>query len=640
MNSATKSYRKQILIWLVCALTVFVFVASPGQMPTAPDSEFPVLSGFVQHKGPLFVWQYRLRITIRRRKRTLRRIYHRVAWAMHLMTLVRQGAITMAQIVDGLTRAQIRRHLGALPVLYALLEALHVREIINRHCPTRAEVDHGTVALVLILNRLTTPYPLYQIAEWLSHTILPEQLGIPAAKFNDDRLGRTLDALSQHSRAIWLEVVSQALSRAGVTVKMLFYDLSAFVAHGAYAESQHVDFGFAHNTPMKKRKFKVGLNATADGNIPTEQQLWSGRTTDVATVEGNLKRLRELLEACGKCLQEVLLIGDRATLNSNLALTYDDEKVRYLAGLEARTKAHRALLVAYPDKDFWPLDAARGKAGYWGKPCPVTFNHDGRQVTHQGLIVLSGPMRSAWRKHRAIKLRELRQALQAVRAKIGEPRYRTVPCVQRSANAALKKFSVGKFVRATAYEDASGQVGLRWEIDRQALWAAMRKDGRYLLVTNDPTLSPREMLALYRKKDGVEKDFRIAKSDLKVSPIYLHKDRRIEGMLLIHMLALLAYTILERQAHQHGLQLTTRRIIAQLSDLDIIVSLCWDGSSVYRLVPIDADQAALLEVLAHVLQDLRTTHPFQPQLPSGDVLPLALPPPEAWDRNATSALTG
>ena len=640
MNSATKSYRKQILIWLVCALTVLVFGAPPGQMPSAPDSEFSVLSGLVRHKGPLFVWQYRLRIIIRRRKRALRRITHRVAWAMRLMARVRQGTMTMAQILNGLTRAQIRRHLGALPVLYALLEALHVREIINRHCPTRAEVDHGTVALVLILNRLTTPCPLYQIAEWLSRTILPEQLDIPAAKFNDDRLGRTLDALSQHSRAIWLEVVSQALSRAGVTVKMLFYDLSAFVAHGAYAESQHVDFGFAHNTPMKKRKFKVGLNATADGNIPTEQQLWSGRTTDVATVEGNLQRLGELLEACGQCLQEVLLIGDRATLNNNLALTYDDKKVRYLAGLEARTKAHRALLVAHPDQEFWPLDAARGKAGYWGKPCPVTFKHDGRQVTHQGLIVLSGPMRSAWRKHRAAKLRELRQALQAVRAKIGKPRYRTVTCIQRSANAALKKSAVGQFMRATAYANEQGQADLRWEIDRAALLAAMRKDGRYLLVTNDPTLSPRQMLELYRKKDGVEKDFRITKSDLKVSPIYLHKDRRIEGMLLIHMLALLAYTILERQTHQHGLQFTTRRIIALLSSLDIIVSLCWDGSSVYRLVPIDADQAALLEVLDQVLKDLQATHPFQPRLPSGDVLPLALPPPEAWGRSATFALAG
>jgi hypothetical protein len=194
-------------------------------------------------------------------------------------------------------------------------------------------------------------------------------------------------------------------------------------------------------------------------------------------------------------------------------------------------------------------------------------------------------------------------------------------------------------MRATAYEDEQGHVALCWDLDRESLSAAMRKDGRYLLVTNDPTLSPRQMLALYREKDGVEKDFRIAKSDLQVSPIYLHKDRRIEGMLLIHMLALLTYTVLERQARQHGLQLTTRRIIALLASLDVIVSLCWDGSQLYRLVPIDADQAALLDVLAHVLKDLQSTYPVQPRLPTGGVVPLALPPPDVWGSRAPRALT-
>jgi hypothetical protein len=87
-------------------------------------------------------------------------------------------------LVDLLTQSQVRRHLGALPVLYALLETLQVRDIINHHCSTRAQVDHGTVALVLILNRLTMPLPLYHIADWLGRTVLVYVLGIPAAKFN------------------------------------------------------------------------------------------------------------------------------------------------------------------------------------------------------------------------------------------------------------------------------------------------------------------------------------------------------------------------------------------------------------------------------------------------------------------------
>ena len=38
----------------------------------------------------------------------------------------------MAQVVDWLTASQLRYQLGALPVLYAMLERLEVRRSINR----------------------------------------------------------------------------------------------------------------------------------------------------------------------------------------------------------------------------------------------------------------------------------------------------------------------------------------------------------------------------------------------------------------------------------------------------------------------------------------------------------------------------
>ena len=185
-------------------------------------------------------------------------------------------------------------------------------------------------------------------------------------------------------------------------------------------------------------------------------------------------------------------------------------------------------------------------------------------------------------------------------------------------------------MRAEAYTDEQGQIRLRWWIDRHTLLLAMRQDGRYLLVSNDWPLSPQRMFDLYRETDGVEKDFRISKSDLKVSPIYLHKDERIEGMLLINMLALLTYSLLERQARQNGWQMTTRRIIETLDSLDVVETLCWDGSLLYRIVPVGEEQAALLEILAQVLTDLHGPRWPHALLPSGNLLHLALPPPTTW----------
>jgi len=639
MYFATKRHSMQVLAWLMWATVCVVSVCAsdPHVAGEGQSASPPTLLGIVTHNGrngPLVPWcpKRRLRKWAWRRYCAWRRAYRRAVWTARLVRLALTGALTLAQIVDWLTRAQLRRHLGALPVLYALLEVLQVRAIINRHCPTAAEVDHGTVATVLILNRLVAPRPLYRIADWLARTVLVYQLGVPAEKFNDDRLGRTLDAISQHTRDIWQDVVHQALVRADIDLSIIFYDLTAFALHGSYTNSKHVSFGFAHNTPMNKRKFKTGLDVSADGNVPTEYALWAGRTADMATVQENMERLCRLLRSHGWSVQETVIIGDRANLNDELAIAYDDHGLRYLAGLQPQKKAHRNLLVRYPEEQFYtlPLNNERGREGYWGRACQVTFKHEGRQVTHRGLVILSGPMRSALRKGRATKLRALRQELKEVQAKISKPYHRTVEAVQKRANTRIKQSPVGKFMRAHACTDEQGQIRLRWWIDRLTLLQAMQKDGRYLLVTNDWRLSLQRMFDLYRQKDGVEKRFKVSKSDLKVSPIYLHKDERIEGMLLINILALLAYSLLERQVHQNGLQMTTRHIIERLENLDVVETLCWDGSHLYRVVPVDKEQALLLKILAQILAELRRSRCPHPLLPSGSIFPLALPPPGGW----------
>jgi len=629
MNCATESRRTQILVWLIWAIACAVFLLLPERMiPSHPIClDVPALPGVVTYdrgNGPLFPWQpkHRVRKWAWRHYCRLRRTHRRAVWVARFARLALAGTLRMAGIVDLLTHAQLRRHLGALPVLYELLNVLQVCQIINRHCPTAAEVDHGTVAMVLVLNRLMAPRPLFRVADWVARTVLVSVLGIPASKFNDDRLARTLDAISGHTRDIWQDIVHHALVRFDIDLSVIFYDLTAFVVHGVYRESDYVKFGFAHNTPSDKRKVKAGVNASADGNIPTEYEMWPGNTADLATVQQNMDRLCRLLKRRSWPIDDTVIIGDRANLNDELAVAYQNRGLHYLAGLQAHKKVHRELLEQCPTQQFYAHPLAEG---YWGICCPVVFEHAGRQTTHRGLVVLSGPMRAAHRQARAKQLWALNQALWEVRAKIGKPRYRTVACVRRRADTRLKNSPAGKFMRAQAYANEQGQVHLRWWLDRYALWKADQRDGRYLLVTNDWSLSPREMLVLYRQKDGVEKRFTVSKSDLKVSPIYLHKDNRIEAMLLVNMLALLAYSLLERQVRRSGLQMTTRRIIQKLESLDVIETQCWDGSRLCRLVPVDEEQAALLVALRQVLVELAIPRSPHSLLVAGEDTLLALP---------------
>lgn len=649
MHSTTISRGSQALVWLFWFLALLALAyggsLSLSHAETVARESGPasadLIGGVATHdhtRRPLFPWWAtrrghwrrigfaRWRRGLRHQHQRLHAMSWRVRWAARWAHLALTGAMTMATVVDWLTRTQLRRQLGALPVLYALLDLLQVREIINRYCPTRGDVDHGAVAIVLILNRLTAPRPLYKVADWLAQTVLVHTLGIPAAKFNDDRLGRTLDALAEHPREIWLDIVNQALLRFHLDLHFLFYDLTALVMQGTFEDSQLVDYGFAHNTPSDKPKVKVGATATGDGFIPLEYAPTCGRTADLATVQQNLERLRHLLEHHGWPVGEVLVIGDRGTLNDELAILYDEQGLKYLAGLQPQKKLHRDLVTAAAETEFAiaPLTEARGGDGYFGWPCAVTFTHAGRTVTHAGLVVLSGPMRRAVRQGRAAAFRALRGELAVVRAKIGQKRYRSVKDVQARAETCLRHSPVGELMRTAAYATPGGGVEVRWWIDRAALAEAMRRDGRYLLVTNDRTLTPARMLELYRAKDGLEKGFEIAKQELQVRPLYVHSDERIEALLLINLLALLVYSVLERQVRRKGLELTTRRLIEQLESLAVIETHCWDGSVLCRLTPVNAEQAHVLEILSEIIAEI-----VVPRLPANPRTKPA-PPLRAW----------
>jgi len=521
MNCATKTSQTQRYIWAIWLIVILVALLAP--VAVAEDRNSWSLLGVAlqaEQGVPLYPWQRGTRHWKKwalRRYRAWQEKYRRAQRAAQLARLALQGLVPIAWLVERLTTCQLRYQLGALPVLYALLETLQVRRIINRYCPTQGEVDHGTVALALVLNRLMFPLPLYRVADWVGETALTAVLGVPADKFNDDRLERTLDALAPHLEAIWTQVVTVALRKADVDLSVIFYDLTAFIVHGRYADSKLVDFGFAHNTPNDKRKFKLALNTIADGNLPGLYRSWSGRAADQATVQSNMQNLQRWLAGCKQPQSRTLVVGDRAMLNAEIALAYDRADLRYLAGLKAHQREHRDLLRVWNAVQFAACPIVPGpNPHYWGRGCMVTFTHEGRTVTHRGLVVLAGPLRDQLRQARQTQLQDLQEQLSQVRSDIGQPRLRTHTALQRRVKARLRVSPVSHLIETQVYTTPQGQLNLVWQVNASLLAQEERRDGRYLLVSNDWSLSHAELFRLYREKDGGEKRFLISKSDLKV----------------------------------------------------------------------------------------------------------------------------
>jgi len=614
MTILSFSPSRGIASWLIWIIVLLVMLLPQGAFLKAPVTEiWQSANDPVSWLGPS------LRIRWYAAWRLVRQWINQ--WERWMILAARLWACqNMAEVIQVLTRRQIVRYLGALPVLVALLNRLQVRKIINHYCPTRSPVDHGAVALVLVLNRLMAPRPLYKIVDWLATTLIAEHLGIPKDKFNDDRLGRTLDVLTEHLPAIWSDIQQQAFLHYKIDLSILFYDLTALIMTGHYAQSKLVDYGFSHNTPIDDPKVKLGMVASQDGSIPLLFQPWSGRTADKATVQANMHNLRAFLQQQGWQASQVMVVGDCANLNSELAFAYVDANLRYLTGLAKLEKVHRELVLKPDNRDFERLPLAEG---YWGVPCEVPFTHAGRTITHRGLVVRSDPMRQVLHQERQNNTRELLLALQQIQGKIGQKRYRTEKEVCRRVATQVKRSPAGQLI-GVQVATTEGKISLEWWIDANALQAAERSEGRFLLVTNDFNLSYPEMLALYRKKDALEKRFEVCKQDLKVRPLHVHSDERIQAMLLVNLIALLAYSLLECQAEQHGLFLTTQRIIEQLSTLQVQEIEAWDGSRAWSWHESTPDQVLLLTTLLQALYE-KPRSPLHSGPLARNLLPEGLP---------------
>ena len=84
------------------------------------------------------------------------------------------------------------------------------------------------------------------------------------------------------------------------------------------------------------------------------------------------------------------------------------------------------------------------------------------------------------------------------------------------------------------------------EYDRRFVGKSQQKLGRFVLATNDPDLSPDDLLANYKEQGTVERGFRFLKDpSFRVAEIFLKKPSRIQALAMIMVLCLFVYAMTE-----------------------------------------------------------------------------------------------
>jgi transposase len=499
------------------------------------------------------------------------------------------------------------RQVGAVPVVYPLLEALQVRESINALRWSRAEIDLGRVVEVLTLNRLMSPQPLYHVGEWVAQTVIVPMFEVDARQLYDQRLGRALDELYPFLGEAWQCCAARAIQQEGVDLSVLHWDTTSVYLEGAYDDSDLARYGHSSDQHADNLQVKLGMNVTSRERVPFLYQVLCGATADIATASPHLQALAAFLERPEWAARAVrpLVVGDSKMITPASVAAAHRHHLYYLGPWEA-TNEVKAVMRSVTEAE-WAAGELRYRPrrhfpaehpfipyrGVW-RPFPVTYA--GETYHDRALVVWSAGKQRLDENKRKTYLKALLNRLTEIRGHLNQGRYISREYAAHQV-ALAQRGNPAKGLVAVELTGTDRNLALAFHIDRAALALAQALDGKYVLGTNAEHLSASEALTVFKAQDAVEKSYACLKGPLRIRPLYLHSDQRIEGIMFISLLALLVRALLELRCQRAGLRSSAERVLQAFASVYATDQTFVDGSHYCQLSQLTTFQQRVLETL-------------------------------------------
>jgi hypothetical protein len=406
--------------------------------------------------------------------------------------------------------------LGVVLVARALWEELGIGEAIRtRLTQAQLSAPHERALFAMAAQRLDDPgSKLGCASRWL-----PDVAWLPEAdKLAVDQLYRALDFLAVWSEEIERTVFLRSADLLRLDVDLIFYDTTT--AHFEIDEPDgHCElWGGRLFAPLRQRghskegrdanpQVVIAMAVTRDG-MPVRSWVLPGNTADVATVA----RVKQDLHAwrLGRCL----FVGDAAMYSAdNLAELSRGLGRHVLAVPMRRVKGVEIEVLTRPGRYRKVADNLAVKEVWVG---------DGERRKRYALC-FNPAEAERQRERRAQVLAELTGELTLL-----DERDEDHP---KAACALMASRRHGRYLGA----DRRG----RPRLDTAKVRAAERFDGKWVVITNDETLTAEDVALAYKSGAIIESRFRRMKqTGLEVRPMFHWAPRRIEAHVKLCVLAL------------------------------------------------------------------------------------------------------
>ncbi len=164
--------------------------------------------------------------------------------------------------------------IGAFPVIAEYLTKLGVASIVDELVPWEGNIPLGTLAEILILNRMLNPKALMRVGEWAQQAGVAEYYGVSAEQLNDDLLGRALERLSEYQAQVEAALVMASILKFGLDVAHVHFDITGVELYGNYERQTPAEgeesvspqpaYGRTKSGRKNVKQIQLGLNVRSD----------------------------------------------------------------------------------------------------------------------------------------------------------------------------------------------------------------------------------------------------------------------------------------------------------------------------------------------------------------------------------------
>ena len=446
---------------------------------------------------------------------------------------------------------------GGAWLLDALWNKLQIGKALTHHLADRrfaAPVERTLFAMVV--NRALDPSSKLAAEEWVRHDVV-----IPGLAAFDVQHGyRAMDFLLESGEAIQREVFHSVADLLNLEVDLLFFDTTS-----TYFETEDDDDEFRRRGYSKDHRpdlpqVVIGFAVTREG-IPIRCWVWPGNTADMSVVPEVKKDL------IGWKLGRVISVADRGFSSDANLRVFQQSGGHYIIGekMSAGKPSVEAAL-SHPGRFKTVRDNLEVK--------DITIG-DG-EARKRYVLVRNPEEARRDSAQREQHLEALQRELEGLKSLDGE--------AHSKAHCRLHSHVTYK-----RYLKMDSRGNLR--IDKDAVKAMERLDGKYLIQTSDDTLSSEDVALGYKQLLNVEAAFRTLKQSLALRPVYHRKEERIRSHVLLCWLALMLIRIVENQTGR-----TWRDVRSLFQRMHLIEARSSDGTVLQRTELTD-EQRAILSAL-------------------------------------------